>query len=154
MADPGFPVGGGGAEPLGGGRRPPTWVLFGKNICENERIGSCWIRQCKLKCDCCCWSWCCTREGIFNRIRCKLISTMSYCHMLVHSTQSRSCTRYSQTRLIRTLLIRGENLKTLKALSLAPMLNYPLKSSPRLVHRKISAYFSDKLSGSNCIIVQ
>ena len=42
VADPGFPVGGGGgAEPLGG-RQPPTWVLFGKNVCENERIGSCW----------------------------------------------------------------------------------------------------------------
>ena len=39
VADPGFPVGGGGADPLGGGRRPPTRVLFGKNVCENERIG-------------------------------------------------------------------------------------------------------------------
>ena len=64
---------------------------------------------------------------------------------------------YSQTRLIRTLLIRHfrlirpGNLKTLKALSLTPMLNYPLNSSPRLVH-KISAYFSDELSGSNCIL--
>ena len=34
MADPGFPV-----DPLGG-RGPPTQVLFGKNICKNERIGS------------------------------------------------------------------------------------------------------------------
>ena len=25
---------------LAGGRRPPTWVLFGENTCENERIGS------------------------------------------------------------------------------------------------------------------
>ena len=24
----------------GGGRQPPTWVLFSKNVCENERIGS------------------------------------------------------------------------------------------------------------------
>ena len=24
----------------GGGRRPPMWALFGKNVCENERIGS------------------------------------------------------------------------------------------------------------------
>ena len=32
---------------------------------------------------------------MFNRIRCKLISTMSYCHMSVHSTQSRSCARYN-----------------------------------------------------------
>ena len=24
-----------------GGRGPPTWVLFGKNVCENERIWSC-----------------------------------------------------------------------------------------------------------------
>ena len=31
------------------------------------------------------------------------------------------------------------------------MLNYPFNSSPRLVHRKISTYFSDELSGSNCI---
>ena len=31
VADPGFPV---------GGRGPPTWVLFGKNVCENERIWS------------------------------------------------------------------------------------------------------------------
>ena len=30
-ADPGFPVGGHG---------PPTWVLFGENVCENKRIGS------------------------------------------------------------------------------------------------------------------
>ena len=39
----------------------------------------------------------------------------------------------------------------LKALTLTPMLNYPLNLSPRLVHRKISAYFSDELSVSNCI---
>ena len=64
---------------------------------------------------------------------------------------------YSQARLIRTLLIRHfrlihlGNLKTLKALSLTPMINYPLNLSPRLVHRKISVYFSDELSGSNCI---
>ena len=30
----------GGVDSLGG-RGPPTWVLFGKNVCENERIGSC-----------------------------------------------------------------------------------------------------------------
>ena len=43
VADPGFPVGGGGggAEPLGG-RQPLIWVLFGENMCKNERIGSCW----------------------------------------------------------------------------------------------------------------
>ena len=35
VADPGFPVGGGGC-------RPPTRTLFGKNRCENERNGSCW----------------------------------------------------------------------------------------------------------------
>ena len=29
----------GGVHPLGG-RGPPMWVLFGENICENERIGS------------------------------------------------------------------------------------------------------------------
>ena len=38
MADPGFPLGG-GVEPLGG-RGPPTWALFGENVCENQRIGS------------------------------------------------------------------------------------------------------------------
>ena len=42
------------------------------------------------------------------------------------------------------------NLETLKALSLTPMVNYPLNSSPCLVHRKTSAYFSNELSGSNC----
>ena len=36
VADPGFPVG--GRAPIGG-RGPPTWVLFGENVCENE-IGS------------------------------------------------------------------------------------------------------------------
>ena len=57
----------------------------------------------------------------------------------------------SQTRLIRHFrLIRQGNLNMLKALSLTPMLNHPLNSSPRLVHRKISTYFSDELSGSNC----
>ena len=39
MADPGFSVGG-GAKP--GGRQPLTRVLFGKNLCENKRIGSGW----------------------------------------------------------------------------------------------------------------
>ena len=55
VADPGFPVGGHQAI---GGHQPPMWVPFGKNICENERIGSCfgegahaagsppWIHQC------------------------------------------------------------------------------------------------------------
>ena len=38
MADPGFPVGG-GVHPLGG-HGPPTWALFGENVCENETIGS------------------------------------------------------------------------------------------------------------------
>ena len=38
MADPGFPVG--GRAPVGGGRGPPTWALFGENVCKNERIGS------------------------------------------------------------------------------------------------------------------
>ena len=37
MADPGFPTGGRGPV---GGRGPPTQVLFGKNVCENEGIGS------------------------------------------------------------------------------------------------------------------
>ena len=37
MADPGFPVG--GVDPLGGAWTL-TWVLYGKNVCENERIGS------------------------------------------------------------------------------------------------------------------
>ena len=33
----GGPSGGGG--PLWG-RQPPMWVLYGENVCENERIGS------------------------------------------------------------------------------------------------------------------
>ena len=37
VADPGFLVG--GVDPIGG-RGPPMWALFGKNVCENERIGS------------------------------------------------------------------------------------------------------------------
>ena len=40
VADPGFPVGG-GADLLGG-CQPPTRTLFGENVCENERNGSCW----------------------------------------------------------------------------------------------------------------
>ena len=40
VTDPGFSVGG-GADPLGG-HRPPTCTLFGKNVCENKTIGSCW----------------------------------------------------------------------------------------------------------------
>ena len=43
MVDPGFPVGGCRAI---GGRRPPTWALFGENVCENERIGSHWGGAC------------------------------------------------------------------------------------------------------------
>ena len=39
MADPGFPVGG-TCTRWGGGRAPLMWVLFGENVCENERIGS------------------------------------------------------------------------------------------------------------------
>ena len=38
VADPGFPVG--GHAPVRGGCGPPTQVLFGENVCENERIGS------------------------------------------------------------------------------------------------------------------
>ena len=38
MADPGFPVG--GCAPIREGCGPPTWALFIKNVCENERIGS------------------------------------------------------------------------------------------------------------------
>ena len=38
VADPGLPVGGCG--PIGG-HGPLTWVLFGKNVCKNKRIGSC-----------------------------------------------------------------------------------------------------------------
>ena len=37
VADPGFPIG--GVDPLGG-RGHPTQVIFGKNVCKNERIGS------------------------------------------------------------------------------------------------------------------
>ena len=35
--DPGFPVRGPGPVR---GRGPPTWVLFTKDVCENERITS------------------------------------------------------------------------------------------------------------------
>ena len=38
VADPGFPVG--GACTHWGGMDLQTWVLFGENVCENERIGS------------------------------------------------------------------------------------------------------------------
>ena len=38
VADPGFLFGGGGGANLLWG--PPTRVLFGENVCENERIGS------------------------------------------------------------------------------------------------------------------
>ena len=38
VADPGFPVGGRGPV---GGSRPSTWSLFGENVGEKERIGSC-----------------------------------------------------------------------------------------------------------------
>ena len=37
VVDPGFPIGG-GVHPLGG-HGPLTWVLFGENVCKNERIG-------------------------------------------------------------------------------------------------------------------
>ena len=57
----------------------------------------------------------------------------------------------SQTCLICALLIHQGSLKTLKVLSLMPMLSYPLNSSPRLVHCKIFTYFSNELSRSNCI---
>ena len=40
VADPGFPMGGGHGPIGGGGRGPPTQVLFGENVCENERIES------------------------------------------------------------------------------------------------------------------
>ena len=40
VADPGFPVG--GRRVVGGGHQPPMWALFGKNVCRNERTGSCW----------------------------------------------------------------------------------------------------------------
>ena len=38
VADPGFPVGGGGR------RQPLMRTLFSENACENERNGSCWAR--------------------------------------------------------------------------------------------------------------
>ena len=37
VVDPGFPVG--GHAPIRG-CGPLTWVLFGENVCKNERIGS------------------------------------------------------------------------------------------------------------------
>ena len=40
MVEPGFPVGVGGGHRPHWGHQPLTWALFGRNICENERIGS------------------------------------------------------------------------------------------------------------------
>ena len=37
VADPGFPVG--GHAPIRG-HGPLMWMLFGENVCKNERIGS------------------------------------------------------------------------------------------------------------------
>ena len=39
VADPGFPVGGGGRAPVRG-VWTQMWALFGENVCKNERIGS------------------------------------------------------------------------------------------------------------------
>ena len=41
VADPGFPVGG-GVLTHWGGHQPLMHTLFGENVCENERNGSCW----------------------------------------------------------------------------------------------------------------
>ena len=41
VADPGFSMGGGGGHGPIRGHGPPMWVLFGENVCKNERIGSC-----------------------------------------------------------------------------------------------------------------
>ena len=68
-----------------------------------------------------------------------------------------SFSKCSQTCLICALLIHHfclihqGSLKTLKVLSLMPMLSYPLNSLPRLVHCKIFTYFSNELSRCNCI---
>ena len=43
VVDPGFPVG--GRRPIGG-RQPLTCTLFGENVCENKRNGSCWGGTC------------------------------------------------------------------------------------------------------------
>ena len=40
VVDPAFPIGGVWTH-WGGGFGPPTQAFFGKNVCENERIGSC-----------------------------------------------------------------------------------------------------------------
>ena len=40
MADPGFPVGGGGVDPLGAGMDPDMGA-FQKNVCKKESIGFC-----------------------------------------------------------------------------------------------------------------
>ena len=37
VEDPGFPVG-------ERGRQPRMQALFGENVCQNEKIGSCWGR--------------------------------------------------------------------------------------------------------------
>ena len=55
---------------------------------------------------------------------------------MVNCLAQHVCTQYSQTRLIRTLLIRHfclicrGNLKTLKPLPLTPMFNQPLIGHP------------------------
>ena len=71
VADPGFPIeGGGGMHPLGG-CGPPMWALFSKNVCKNERIGShkggmcqaCPPRSANVYIF---WSLCQTHEVLFN----------------------------------------------------------------------------------------
>ena len=42
VGDPGFSVGGERRAIGGGGHQPPMQVLFGRNVCKNERIGSGW----------------------------------------------------------------------------------------------------------------
>ena len=37
----------GGTNPRWRGHQPPTQVLFGENICKNERIWSCWGGTCR-----------------------------------------------------------------------------------------------------------
>ena len=97
------------------------------------------------------WFLLCHVKGLFGLMDWSIQVYIWLISLLEQMDQS----KYSQARLIRTLLIRHfrliqGNLKTMKVLSLMPMLNYPLNSSPLLVHHKISAYFSDELSGSNC----
>ena len=59
VADPGFPV---------GGRGPPMQALFGKNVCENERIGS--------------WGGACAGHASLDL---PMVYTQDLCHFFIYT---------------------------------------------------------------------